>query len=370
MSAVTYSLAVDGQPLPAVALAHLRKVELEEHIALADLLRLSFTLEPKSNGSGWEVLDDDLFPRLAKLRMTVRVGSGPTIPLVEAYVVEVVVEVANDPAANLLSVVAFDATALMSLEEKVRAWPGVADSDIATSIFGEYSLTPDVEATQPTRSEQDLTVIQRGTDIQFLRTLARRNGYECYVELDPNSGSPVGHFHPPRLDSDPQGVISVGMGAASSITSLKIRHDMLRPTTASAAGVDVDSLEEQTTEVSAVAAPALGSRSTLGDQPRKLVLGQTGLALTDELQTFAQAVTDRSALAIRAEGELNAQSYGGIVRAKRPILVRGVGQELSGLYYVERVRHSFEGSDYRQSFTLCRNALGLAGREDFTIENA
>jgi hypothetical protein len=84
------------------------------------------------------------------------------------------------------------------------------------------------------------------------------------------------------------------------------------------------------------------------------------------LQTYAQGVVDRSTWAISAEGELNTVAYGGLLRAKRTVLVRGAGSLYSGTYFVERVLHTFTGSGYTQRFTLKRNALGLTGAEDFS----
>src|ERR1035441_1633797 len=67
--------------------------------------------------------------------------------------------------------------------------PNMADSDIAEEIFRDYKFTAVVDATQPARDEIDHTEIQRGTDIQFLQSLAMRNGFECYLELNPDRKS-------------------------------------------------------------------------------------------------------------------------------------------------------------------------------------
>lgn len=371
MPAISYTLTLDGNPLDGAVIGKLRKVECEEHADLADLLRLTFTLTQRENNSGWAMLDDNVFPRLAKLKFSINVGSNNSQPIMEGYVVEVAAEYGNDPANNTLSVVAFDSSVLMNLEEKARAWAGMADADIATTIFGEYGFGTDVDSTQPTRAENVQTVIQRGSDIQFLRTLARRNGYECYVDLDAANGQPVGHFHLPKYAATPQGTLSIGMGRDSTIETLRIRYDLLRPAVTKIGNLDLYSSDEQTAEITSVASQALGSTSTLSDdRPRKVLVNPLELTEAGELQTYAQAVTDRAALAIRAEGELNAQAYEGILRAKRPVLVRGVGREFSGTYYVERVLHSFEGGSYKQSFTLRRNAVGVAGQEDFTAESS
>ena len=101
-----------------------------------------------------------------------------------------------------------------------------------------------------------------------------------------------------------------------------------------------------------------------------MLLAQTGLARTGELQTYAQAVVDRSAWSITAEGELNTVAYGKLLRAKQPVLVRGAGRQFSGLYYVERVTHTLTADTYVQGFTLKRNALGLTRKENFVEDQA
>jgi hypothetical protein len=88
--------------------------------------------------------------------------------------------------------------------------------------------------------------------------------------------------------------------------------------------------------------------------------------MSGELQTLARAEVDRLSWSITAEGDLHTVAYGGILRAKRPILVRGAGGQFSGYYYVKSVRHQFTGDSYTQHFTLKSNALGLKGEENFT----
>lgn len=46
------------------------------------------------------------------------------------------------------------------------------------------------------------------------------------------------------------------------------------------------------------------------------------------------------------------------LRAKTIIEIRGVGRKLSGLYYVESVRHRIDSSGYSCELALRRNAVG------------
>jgi hypothetical protein len=45
------------------------------------------------------------------------------------------------------------------------------------------------------------------------------------------------------------------------------------------------------------------------------------------------------------------------------VLVRGVGRRFSGIFYVQSVRTTLEGSTLLQSFVARRNATGQTGQE-------
>jgi hypothetical protein len=70
-------------------------------------------------------------------------------------------------------------------------------------------------------------------------------------------------------------------------------------------------------------------------------------------------------MVIELRAELDPALYRGILRARRPVLVRGVGSRMSGTYYVTAVRTTVESGQLMQSFAAVRNATGLAGQEDF-----
>jgi phage protein D len=367
LPAVSYRLIIDEQPADEGLLEAIQQLEVEDHADMADMLRLRLSIGVRDGCNRWSALDDDIFQRLTNIKVMVTVGNAAPERLMEAYVIETSADFANQPGQSVLNVVAMDPTVLMNLKEDVRRWPDMADSDIATSIFGDYNFLPQVDSTEPSRQSDDVTTIQRGTDIQFLRTLAHRNGFECYVEANPTTGDIEGHFHPPQNDQAVQGVLTVNMGEATNVNSFNARYDMLRPTAARVTGLDIESQEDQPADAQETGLAEMGQETTIArDRPRQVMLAQTGLSQTGELQTLAQSVTDRSAWAISAQGELNTVAYGGILRAKRPVNVRGAGRQFSGTYYVEQVHHSFTGDSYTQRFTLRRNATGLTGREQYT----
>lgn len=367
--AISYTLTINGTPVPQTLIASIQMLQVEDHAEMADLLRIKLTVGVRPDGSGWTVLDDDMFPRLANLVVKGKIGNAAET-LINSYVIETQVNFSTQPGQTVLTVVAMDPSVLMNLEEKVRPWPDMSDSDIAAAIFSEYGFAAEVKDSQPVRPDNEHRTMQRSTDIQFLQQLAKRNGYECYVETAP-TGEIAGHFHPPKTDQKPQGVLTVNMGQDTNVSAFTVRNDMLRPTTVKVKGLEVESLSDQPAESQQQSDDAMGSGTALAaERPRVVLLTGNGLARAGELQTAAQAVVDRSGWAIRAEGELNASTYGAVLRAKRTVSVRGVGRVLSGTYYVDRVLHIFTSEGWTQRFSLRRNAVGLTGRESFQEDNS
>jgi phage protein D len=366
---IGYQLTVDGSPASTQVLEAVKQIEIEDHAGMADMLRLRLAAAVKQDGSGWTLLDDQVFTRLANLKLSVTVGSGSAIPLIDAYGIDLDMNFANDPGGSMLTVTAMDPTVLMHLQEKVKPWPNMMDSDVASAIFSdsEYGFTPVVESTGWSRQEDDHTLVQRGTDMQFLRRLADRNGYECFVEVA-DGGQVEGHFHPPKHDAQPQGTLTVNMGSATNVNRFRARFDMLGPATAKGATLDPSDASDQTGDATeAKQAEGMGDQPSVpSDRPREVLLSRLGMSQAGEVQRYAQSVVDRSSWAIVAEGELNTLAYGGVLRAKRPVMVRGVGRQFSGRYYVEKVLHAISGEgSYVQRFTLRRNATGLTGSEQF-----
>ncbi|HXB69534.1 MAG TPA: hypothetical protein VNY05_14885 [Candidatus Acidoferrales bacterium] len=373
MPAVTFTLTIDGAPASQELLQAIQQIEVEDHAAMADMMRLRVVIGIKDGCSGWSFIDDSVFSRLRNIRISVSVGNLRSETLMSAYVTETSANFANQPGSSMLNVVAMDPSVLMNLQEKVKPWPNMADSDVANAIFAspDYKFTPVVDVTKWKRQENEQTLIQRGTDIQFLQQLAQRNGFECYVETNGRTGVVEGHFHAQRLKDPPQGVLSVNMRDATNVNTFNASFDMLRPATAQATNLDVQSQDSQQSQVANARQSTLGRTGALSaQQPRRLLPSGTGLARTGELQAYAQALVDQSSQAITAQGELNTVAFGGILRAKRPVMVRGAGQQFSGTYYVESVHHVLTADSYKQNFTLRRNALGLSGTESFVQSNA
>ena len=364
-----FTVKVALAPLPLAFLNALTAVEVETATDQASIFRLTFALSQTPFGD-WDLLQFDLFRPL--LPVSISVGLGRLLPetLINGYVREVRVDNQTRPGASRLRIVGLDTTAtLMNQREAPMPHPNQSDSTIAQAIFLRYPpMTTRIVPTPPSRTELDVTTTQRITDIRFLKSLARRNAYECYVQPDPLAGIDVGHFHPPQLAVPTQGVLSVNFGMATNMEGFDVSYDTLQPTSALAIALDPATKAPVTAPAVAGLEPPLGAEPTLARvvPPPQARPAETDAGNASELVTESQAVVNRSSRALRASGEVDALRYGKVLRPGLPVAVRGAGRQYSGNYYVTRVAHSISTDHYTQRFEAWRNALGLTGTEQFS----
>lgn len=367
-AAITYAVLVDEMPLRPDAVTAIESIEIESKVGVADICRVRFATALSDDGNRWVVADDGIFGRLSSLRVLVQTGIGlPTVAF-DGVVSETGLTVSTDSNVSSFEVVAMDRSVEMNLEEKVRQWPNMPDFAIAAAIFAEYGMIPVTTPTTVVRTQLDTTVTQRDTDIRFLRHLAERNGFDVYVRPGPVPPVSEGHFHAPMLDLPPQGVLSVDFGDATNVESFDVRHEMLRASSVRSAGVDARRVETQQSESAAASESTLGRSGTVGGGTRTTLARPSGLSVDSELQGSTQSAVDRSSWAVTARGEIDPSVYGDLLRPAATVLVRGAGATHSGTYYVDEVTHDIVGEQYRQRFTLRRNAVEPIGTEIYLTD--
>ncbi len=373
-----YQVFFDDEPAADDFYPRVIELEVEDNADQADAFRLKLGIRLGDDGE-WSDVDADQFALFAKLRVEAGFKDGATEILTEGYITDVRLHFEDPARQPYLEVHGLDASVLMSLEEKIVAWPNLSDSDIATQILASYGFTPDVTSTDPVHQENDVTVIQRGSDLEFLRRLARKNGFEAGVEKDAATGLVTGYFRQAALDGSPQKALAVGFGDASSLTSFDVKVDGVKPLAVESDQIDVKAKAANSGTGTQLQLTAIGDRdldalvgSTIDSliSPKeaagKLWLYTVPTSDATELTTLAQAVRDEAGWLVTARGEINSDAYGAVLRANRLALVKGAGASYSGKYYVTRVVHHI-GSDgrYQQTFEARRNAVGVDGSEDF-----
>jgi phage protein D len=282
----------------------------------------------------------------------------------DGYVLSHSLHLESGTTASTLEVWGLDSSCLMNLEEKAKEWVDVTDADVASAIFSDYGVTPAPDNStedSPSHTESGQSLMQRASDIQFLRNLARRNGKLCWVACADQPGVRTGYFTKPNLDGDPAATLTLNDPQSPVVQALDFGWDVTRPTAVNAS---------QTLFSDSSGSPVAGDTSDSG----LTLLDQRGLAdfsgkamtvlLTStvsdagELAMRAQSLLRESGWFVRCEGEADAARLNAVLRAGTVVMINGAGSLHSGKYFVWSVRHSITADSHKMKFVLLRNAVG------------
>lgn len=364
-------VSIDGQPLDAPVLGLLTRVEVRESDADPTLLALRFNGTQSPEGE-FSPIDEGLFTPAVKISLDVEAPGGTTVRLFEGFVTHVRPHFEVIESNTYVEVLAMDAAVLLNAEERVEAYPGVTDTDAVQQIFSRYQIQLTSEATQTRHEEDRQLLVQRGTDWDFVQRLARRNGFVCYLEPDPQSGAVTAYFRPRAVKDTPQADLTVHRDDVN-LKWLDLQSTMTGPVKVTGAAIDPIGKRIVRSDGASKVDP-LGDK-LLGDDVES-GLKQAGAAAAKGLlrdpfpeegaiAAEGSAATDRALFAVEARGEVDTTLYRNLLRARRPVLIKGVGRTFAGVYYVRAVRTTIDEGVISQTFVAERNAMGVSGKESF-----
>jgi len=355
-------LTVGGAEVEEKLYRDLIRVEVELDEELAGMCRLTLALELGPDGR-WSHLDDDGLAPWQPLTVTAGVEDD-TRELFAGYITHVRPDFGDGLDQCRLELWAMDASVLLDRDDVLKDWPNKSDSDIARETFQAYGLDAVVTDTAVIHDEQVSTIIQRETDMQFLRRLAARNGFETYVEGN------RGYFGPPVVSTSRQPVLAAQFGDATNVTRFSLEVNALAPSTVAMSQVDhltkelLDVTAEEATQTPLGRRPLAGYLAA-GMSPGLVRPGSAVTTGSPEMRALCQSLFDRGDWFVTGSGEIDSHRYGAVLTPRATVVVKGVGETHSGTYYVTRVTHVFTPDGYRQSFGVKRNAVRPTGSEDF-----
>ena len=198
---------------------------------------------------------------------------------------------------------------------------------------------------------------QRGSDYAYVSELARQCGYVFYLEPGPAPATSKAYWGPEIRVGEPQPALSVNMDALSNVDELSFNFDKEKKTmpivyfqellSKAPIGLPIPDISPLNPPLGLVP-PLPPQIVNLDDTAQKGPLGalMAGLA-------YAGQHSD----SVFGQGRLDVARYGRLLKSRRLVGVRGAGLPFDGLYYVKSVSHDIKRGEYKQSFTLARNAL-------------
>jgi phage protein D len=260
-------------------------------------------------------------------------------------------------AGSYVEVRGSDSAIKLDREAQSKIWSDVTDGQAVTSILGGYGLVPDVGATDGGHYENKHVLVQRESDLSFVRRLARRNGFLFWVTADA-LGIETGHFKQPPVDGAAAATLAINQ-TPPALEQLDLRWDVERPTRVVSLQLDLNTRQDidggrQDRPLSALGAQDLAAIT--GDV-RSIFLAAPSDDAGD-LKARSDGALVESSFFIRANGETRTDRTGGPLRAHTVIEIQGAGARHSGKYFVAGVRHTIDPDSHRMELELLRNAWG------------
>ena len=185
----------------------------------------------------------------------------------------------------------------------------------------------------------------------------------------------TGYFRPPQVDDPPQPVLAVLFGDETNVERLSIEVNAVKST--QVAMFQIDRSDKSVLDASATTGQltSLGGKDaaallTSAVDPAKIYVGMNVATGNPEMTALCQGLFDEYGWFVTAEGEISGNKYGHVLKPRKTVTIKGIGETHSGVYYVNHVTHSFSSGGYSQFFRVKRNAIMLSGSEDFSVANA
>jgi phage protein D len=346
--------------------ADIVELEVEENADLPGAFSITLPVATTSTGDYDTVSDPRLAP-LSNIAVTAQAKDGITQCLIDGYVLAQQIHLDTGTAKSTIKIWGQDASWLMNTTEQAKEWADVTDGAAANAIFGNYGITPDpsnLDDDSPAHTSDGATLMQRSSDAQFLRNLARRAGKWFRVFCTDTPGTRTGFFAAPNLSAAPAATLTLNDSAAANVAELDIAFDVMRPSA-------VNAFQALFTDADADGTGAGGNFSDDGfspmsDQNLATVAGSNAVtALLTTNAADSATITQRAnsllrdaGWFVRCQGATDADLLGSILRVGQVVALAALGAIHSGNYLVWSVKHKITAQKHEMHFVLVRNAIG------------
>jgi phage protein D len=247
-------------------------------------------------------------------------------------------------------------SAMHDLQHRRRRQPfeSATDSDIAEEIAREMGLKPAVDAT---KAKHSLYSPRGATFANILRERAKRLGYEVAAK----NGTLI--FQKPGYLTNPSPVLTLEWGRNlrsfnprvsphNTVSGVRVRASQTTQGRGKEALVGEAKAGDERVKMGKQTGNQVGQR-VFGDH--FILLDEHNIDTQDEANAVALAQLEMRTLGyISGTGSVIGNPR---LRAWIMIELKGLGQRFSGKYYVVSATHTIDGSGYRTTFEVKRNAI-------------
>ncbi len=349
-------------PAPKPLMDALESVEVTSAADSASGFQLSFVVDNRSPLHTLLLVAGGQVPWL-RVIIVATMNSLPNV-LMDGLITRQEITGGNEPGQSKLTITGEDLTVAMDKQDMsglpYPAMPPAARVALIVARYGLYGMLPLVI---PSLFEDipipvDRIPTHEGTDLAYIRQLAKEAGHVFYVEPGPAPGTNIAYWGPEIRIGMVQPALNLGMDVHSNVDSLNFsvnQSDAELPIVFIQNPITKFPIPLPVPDVS-LANPPLG---LIPPMPKALKLMKD----TAKLSPIAApgkglaAAAGSSADAVTGDGSLDVLRYGHVLKARQLVGVRGAGLSFDGLYYVKKVSSTLKAGEFKQSFSLARNGL-------------
>lgn len=260
-----------------------------------------------------------------------------------------------------LKVEAVSKSFLMDRVTKSKVFENQKRSDVVQTIAEENGFSADSIDIEDTKETMSSITQAKQTDARFLRKLAAREGFEFYVDFDGF------HWHSRRIGQKPVRELKWFSDQRGELKSFNIDNDISpipggipgrktvrgrNPLTKKNFEFVVDYAKDFSPHLAPQAEVTAELLSGLGNMARD-VFDTTMEALPSvALRKERGRGQKRKFLTVKMKAAIIGDP---LLLAKTVVQISGIGNRLSGNYYVKSVRHKISGNGYTSSLELLRD---------------
>ena len=349
-------------PAPKPIVDALTSVEVTTSATGRSAFQLAFTLSNRSplqtlfllapTGPGIEL----------RVILMVTVNNMPQV-LIDGVIRHQEMQPSSQAGYSTLNVTGEDLTAVMDLIQlDGLPYPAMPVEARVALILAKYAMYGVIPMVVPSLIPDipipvDRIPAQKGTDLAYINQMAQEAGYVFYIDPGPLPGISTAYWGPQIKFGIPQPALNVNMDTWTNVESLSFRYQPQNST------LPIVFIQDPTTHVPIPIPipPITPLNPPLGivvPPPSKIEQMQ-GTAKLGPGQALLQGMAKASASAdvVSGTGSLDVLHYGRPLKARELVGVRGAGPAFDGLHYVDSVTHKIARNQYKQDFTLKRNAL-------------
>ena len=361
-------VSIDTNQGPAADVAAMAEVVVSERMGRPT--RFEIQLPATVLQGDYPELIDTRFDPGQPISIFAEDGAGGIDCLVSGEADGQTIRVVDGGEGSHFTVLGGDVSIAMDREVKATQWgaPGMTDGAVVMAICGTYTIACLPDLTAMSRMSLTHPLVQRKTDLAFIRQLARRNGCDFWVRSMGQRLGPLVHtafFQPLSFDDGDLATLRCNArpdllnNDPNTIDSIEIDFTTAAPTEVKASGLNIANVSDFTADTDLGNITALGTTpvAEIGAGPRIHRLTATGDTAGD-LTPKGDAVLAETQFFLSARTTTTAQRLRRIVRAHDTVRVMGAGSRHSGRYYVAEVTHRMNIDAHTMDLHLIRNAWG------------